>query len=169
MRVQNSLSDQRNLVCNSYVNSLLKTGEQIARVSILVSVVTKEKAFWAHVATTFRCGQLQEKKLSNVISSFVSLSVRASSKRNNRCLANRNCWVCVANLLQSVCACVQLFENSWVIPLFREMCLGRFKFYQSSLCSSVQHFCFEWLWASNCTSFVSFCFSLQQITYLFFL
>lgn len=65
MGVQNSLSDQRNLVCNSYVNFLLKTGEQIARVSVLVSVVTEEKGFSAHVATTFRCGQLMaaEKKV----------------------------------------------------------------------------------------------------------
>lgn len=45
-------------MCNSNVNFLLKTGEQIARVSILVSVVTERKDFWAHAATAFRCGPL---------------------------------------------------------------------------------------------------------------
>lgn len=60
-------------MCNSYVNFLLKTGEQITRVSILVSAVTEEESFSAHVATTFRCGQVLTAgiKLSNVISSFV--------------------------------------------------------------------------------------------------
>lgn len=59
MRVQNSLLKQGNLVCNSYVNFLLKTGEQIARVSILVFVVTEGKDFWVHAATTSRCGPLR--------------------------------------------------------------------------------------------------------------
>lgn len=58
MQVQNSLLDQGNLVCNSYVNFLRKIGEQIARVSILVSVVTEGRDSWAHAATTPRCGPL---------------------------------------------------------------------------------------------------------------
>lgn len=65
MQVQNSLLDQGNLVCNSYVNFLLETGEQIAGVSILVSVVTEGKYFWTHAATTSRCGPITiaEKKV----------------------------------------------------------------------------------------------------------
>lgn len=114
MQVQNSLLDQGHLVCNSYVNFLLKTGEQIARVT-LVSVVTEGKDFWAHAATTSRCGPLRiaGKTLSNVISSFVILSVRASSEQSNCRHAvlflhgSRNCWGFVANPIKSDCAWVQ--------------------------------------------------------------
>lgn len=70
-------------MCNSYVNFLLKTGEQITSVCILVSAVTGKFLSSCSYSFQVRASSECRKIVSNVISSFACSSVRASSGRNS--------------------------------------------------------------------------------------